>query len=81
VPRHGNFNDGDTQRLSEQQQLDVKDPRREMLAREQSACGLAREQLEPALGIAHVPDARDAQNGVQAVHKEVTQEGSLANGA
>jgi hypothetical protein len=73
----GTSSDGDAQRLGEQQELDVEYPCREVLARKERAGGGAREQLEPALGVAHVADARDAKHGVQAVHEEVAQDGPL----
>jgi hypothetical protein len=81
MPRDGHLDDGDARRLGEQQELDVEYPCREVLAREERAGGSAREQLEPALGIAQVADARDAQHGVQAVHEEVAQDGTLRSWA
>ena len=69
VPRHGHLSDRNAQRLGEQQQLNVEYPRREVLPWEQRPRRGAREKLESALSIAHVSDAHDAQNGVQAVHE------------
>ena len=36
-----------------------------------------REELESALSVSNVPDTDDAQDGVQAVHEDVTQYGPL----
>ena len=67
----------DPELLREQQQLDVEDPRREVLVREHDPCRRAREQLEAALRVAHVPDADDAQDRVQAVHEHVPEQRAL----
>src|SRR6266702_8789046 len=47
MPRDGHLDDGDAQRLGEQQMLDVEYPCCEVLAREECTGGGAREQFEP----------------------------------
>ena len=77
MPLDRHLLDGYPELLREQEQLDVEDPRREVLIWENLLCGGAREELEPALGIADVPDPNDAQDGVEAIHEEIADEGAL----
>ena len=68
---------GHAQRLRAQEQLDVEDPRREVLVREDRARGGPAEELEPALRVPDVAHADDAEDGVQPVHEHVPQERAL----
>lgn len=77
MPLDRDLRDGHVQALGEQEELDVEDPRREVLGREDLHGGAPREELEAALGIADMAHADDAQDRVQAVHEDVAEERSL----
>ena len=78
MPRDRHLSNGDVQRLGEQQEFDIEYPCREVLARKQLTGSGAREQLEPALGVTHMADTRDAKHGMQAIHEEIAQDGPLS---
>ena len=77
VPLDGDLRDGHAQLLGEEEELDVEYPGREVLGGEDELCGAPREELEAALGVADVPDADDAEDGVEAVHEDIAEERAL----
>lgn len=77
MPFYGNLFDRNGQLLREQEELDVEDPGREVLVWENLLCGGAGEQLEAALGIADMTHADNAQDSVEAVHEDVSEERAL----
>lgn len=79
MPFYGYLRHGHFEPLCQQKQLDVENPRRQMLGREYLHCGATREEFESTLRVANVAYSDDTQDSVEAVHEDVAEEGSLAN--
>lgn len=65
MPRNRQLRDGHAQLFREERDLDDENPRAQMLVREDLLRGAAEEELESALRVEDVPDADEAQDGVQ----------------
>lgn len=58
----------DVKHLGEEQNLDIEDPRRQVLTGEDLLGSSSCEKLEPALGVADVANTEHTEDCVEAVH-------------
>jgi hypothetical protein len=77
MPLNRNLFHRNTKHLGEQQNLDVKDPGRQVLTGEDLLRSFSSEELEPALCVTDVTNTEHAEDSVETVHQQVSEEGTL----
>ena len=66
-----------TEHLGQEQNLNIKNPRRQVLTGKDLLRSFSSEKLEPALCVADVTDTKHTEDSVETVHQQVSEEGAL----